>query len=84
MAWFSRQKPGVEESSSEGEKRVRTEGLWLKCESCTQVIWKKAPRSAAKSGERGGFAVNRGLTMERTTRAVEFVASHAMNFLNST
>ncbi len=42
MAWFSRQKPGVEESSSEGEKRVRTEGLWLKCESCTQIIWKKA------------------------------------------
>ena len=42
MAWFSRQKPGVEESSSEGEKRVRTEGLWLKCESCSQIIWKKA------------------------------------------
>ncbi len=42
MAWFSRQKPGVEEGSSEGEKRVRTEGLWLKCESCGQVIWKKA------------------------------------------
>ena len=42
MAWFSRQKPGVEESSSEGEKRVRTEGLWLKCESCGQVICKKA------------------------------------------
>ena len=42
MAWFSRQKPGVEESSGEGEKRVRTEGLWLKCESCGQIIWKKA------------------------------------------
>ena len=24
------------------EKRVRTEGLWLKCESCGQIIWKKA------------------------------------------
>jgi len=42
MAWFSRQKPGVEEGSGEGEKRVRTEGLWLKCESCGQIIWKKA------------------------------------------
>ena len=42
MAWFSRQKPGVEGSSSEGEKRVRTEGLWLKCENCSQIIWKKA------------------------------------------
>ena len=41
MAWFSRQKPGVE-TADEGEKRVRTEGLWLKCEGCSQVIWKKA------------------------------------------
>jgi acetyl-CoA carboxylase carboxyl transferase subunit beta len=32
----------VEEGASEGEKRVRTEGLWLKCESCSQIIWKKA------------------------------------------
>src|SRR5882724_3064249 len=41
MTWFTRQKPGVE-GSGEGEKRVRTEGLWLKCESCGQIIWKKA------------------------------------------
>jgi len=41
MAWFSRQKPGVEEGSGEGEKRVRTEGLWLKSESCSHIIWKK-------------------------------------------
>ncbi len=42
MAWFNREKSGVEDGSSEGEKRVKTEGLWLKCESCTQIIWKKA------------------------------------------
>jgi len=24
-----------------GEKRVRTEGLWEKCEGCRQIIWKK-------------------------------------------
>src|SRR6202166_4143045 len=41
MAWFARQKPGVE-GTAEAEKRVRTEGLWLKCESCGQIIWKKA------------------------------------------
>jgi acetyl-CoA carboxylase carboxyl transferase subunit beta len=41
MAWFTREKPGVEEGG-EGEKRVRTEGLWQKCESCGQIIWKKA------------------------------------------
>jgi acetyl-CoA carboxylase carboxyl transferase subunit beta len=41
MAWFTRQKSGVE-GSGDGEKKVRTEGLWLKCESCGQIIWKKA------------------------------------------
>ncbi len=41
MAWFTRQKPGVE-GAGDGEKKVRTEGLWLKCESCGQIIWKKA------------------------------------------
>ena len=42
MAWFAREKTGMEEGSGEGEKRIRTEGLWLKCESCGQIIWKKA------------------------------------------
>jgi acetyl-CoA carboxylase carboxyl transferase subunit beta len=42
MAWFAREKPGMEEGSGEGEKRVRTEGLWLKCQSCSEIIWKKA------------------------------------------
>lgn len=40
MAWFSRQKPGVE-GGDEGERRVHTEGLWLKCEGCGQIIWRK-------------------------------------------
>jgi len=42
MAWFAREKPGMEEGSGEGEKRVRTEGLWQKCQSCNEIIWKKA------------------------------------------
>src|SRR6202051_2424001 len=41
MAWFSRERSGAE-GSGESEKRVRTEGLWLKCEGCSQIIWKKA------------------------------------------
>ena len=41
MAWFTRSKPGMEEGGDE-ERRVRTEGLWLKCEHCSQVIWRKA------------------------------------------
>jgi len=42
MAWFTREKPGFEGSPEGEEKRIRTEGLWLKCESCSQIIWKKA------------------------------------------
>ena len=42
MAWFKREKSGVEEDTSDQERRVKTEGLWLKCEKCTQIVWKKA------------------------------------------
>lgn len=42
MAWFTRQKPPIEEGSPEdAEKSVRTEGLWQKCDSCGQIIWRK-------------------------------------------
>jgi acetyl-CoA carboxylase carboxyl transferase subunit beta len=41
MAWFTRQGPGFEDTGGD-EKRVRTEGLWLKCDGCGQIIWKKA------------------------------------------
>jgi acetyl-CoA carboxylase carboxyl transferase subunit beta len=43
MSWFQRQKPSLDKGASEeGERHVRTEGLWLKCDSCRQVIWRKA------------------------------------------
>src|SRR5437773_6676637 len=38
MAWFKRQSGELE---TPGEKTVRTEGLWVKCEDCRQIIWKK-------------------------------------------
>jgi acetyl-CoA carboxylase carboxyl transferase subunit beta len=38
MTWFKRQSGELETS---GEKTVRTEGLWVKCEECRQIIWKK-------------------------------------------
>jgi acetyl-CoA carboxylase carboxyl transferase subunit beta len=41
MAWFNRNKPPTEGGGDE-ERRVKTEGLWLKCEHCGQVIWRKA------------------------------------------
>jgi acetyl-CoA carboxylase carboxyl transferase subunit beta len=38
MAWFKRQSGELDTS---GAKTVRTEGLWVKCENCRQIIWKK-------------------------------------------
>ncbi len=38
MAWFKRQ---TGELDASGEKKIRTEGLWVKCDSCRQIIWKK-------------------------------------------
>ncbi|MGQ9634629.1 MAG: acetyl-CoA carboxylase, carboxyltransferase subunit beta [Bryobacteraceae bacterium] len=42
MAWFTRQKPAREPGARPEEQRIRTEGLWLKCDSCRQIIWRKA------------------------------------------
>ena len=38
MSWFKRENNEIEATA---EKRVRTEGLWVKCDDCRQVIWKK-------------------------------------------
>jgi len=38
MAWFKRE---AGELDTSGKKTVRTEGLWVKCENCRQIIWKK-------------------------------------------
>ena len=40
MSWFTRKTPGVTTSQID-EKRVRTEGLWIKCDGCAQVLWRK-------------------------------------------
>lgn len=38
MTWFKRQSGELDTS---GEKKIRTEGLWVKCENCRHIIWKK-------------------------------------------
>jgi len=38
MAWFKRESAELDTS---GEKKVKTEGLWVKCDGCRQIIWKK-------------------------------------------
>jgi acetyl-CoA carboxylase carboxyl transferase subunit beta len=42
MAWFKRESSGAHDPQSEDSKhKVRTEGLWLKCDGCREIIWKK-------------------------------------------
>ena len=41
MAWFKRQKKRIEQPTPADERRVRTEGLWIKCDACRSIIWKK-------------------------------------------
>jgi acetyl-CoA carboxylase carboxyl transferase subunit beta len=41
MAWFKREKKPMEMPPPSEERRVRTEGLWTKCQACRAIIWKK-------------------------------------------
>jgi acetyl-CoA carboxylase carboxyl transferase subunit beta len=42
MSWFKRDSDSSKQPAPEGSERtVRTEGLWLKCEGCKEIIWKK-------------------------------------------
>ena len=38
MTWFRKEKKALE---APAEKRVQTEGLWIKCDGCKQILWKK-------------------------------------------
>ena len=43
MSWFKRDRPADDRLAKVevGERHVRTEGLWQKCEGCRQIVWKK-------------------------------------------
>src|SRR5689334_25278522 len=41
MAWFKREKKSIEQTTPPEERRVRTEGLWMKCESCRTIVFRK-------------------------------------------
>jgi acetyl-CoA carboxylase carboxyl transferase subunit beta len=38
MVWFRKEKQPIE---SPKQKRIQTEGLWVKCDDCKQILWKK-------------------------------------------
>jgi acetyl-CoA carboxylase carboxyl transferase subunit beta len=41
MAWFKRDKKSIDGATPPEERRVRTEGLWAKCESCGTIVFRK-------------------------------------------
>ena len=42
MSWWTRDKPSIADAEEGSRQNVRTEGLWTKCDSCGQIIWRKA------------------------------------------
>jgi acetyl-CoA carboxylase carboxyl transferase subunit beta len=41
MSWFKRDSNSEKSVPDAAERTVRTEGLWLKCDGCKEIIWKK-------------------------------------------
>jgi acetyl-CoA carboxylase carboxyl transferase subunit beta len=41
MSWFKRDKKSIEQPTPPEERRVRTEGLWTKCENCRTITFRK-------------------------------------------
>jgi acetyl-CoA carboxylase carboxyl transferase subunit beta len=42
MSWFKRESNGAKDPQADASTHtVRTEGLWLKCDGCREIIWKK-------------------------------------------
>jgi acetyl-CoA carboxylase carboxyl transferase subunit beta len=41
MDWFKRDKKAIERNTPPEERRVRTEGLWVKCETCRAIVFRK-------------------------------------------
>ncbi len=41
MSWFKREKKSIDQPTPPEERRVRTEGLWIKCDSCRAIVFRK-------------------------------------------
>ncbi len=41
MSWFSRNKPKIEEQTSDEERKVKTEGIFVKCIECENPLYKR-------------------------------------------
>jgi acetyl-CoA carboxylase carboxyl transferase subunit beta len=41
MSWFSRKKPKLDEQDSDEERKVKTEGIFVKCPECENPLYKR-------------------------------------------
>jgi len=41
MTWFKREKKPIEAVDDREDRRIVTEGLWIKCSGCKEPLWKK-------------------------------------------
>ncbi len=41
MAWFRRNKPKIEEQNNDEERKVKTEGIFVKCPECDNALYKR-------------------------------------------
>jgi acetyl-CoA carboxylase carboxyl transferase subunit beta len=54
MTWWKRDKQGIE-PPDEADRHVRTEGLWIKCDGCGQIIWRKTVEEGAQVCPKCGY-----------------------------
>ena len=93
MAWFNRQKPPIDgEPPNDDEKIIRTEGLWQKCDSCGQIIWRKTVEEGQQicpkcehhfrisAAERLAFLFDDGVY---TAHDAHLQSSNPLNFVDS-
>ena len=46
MSWFSRKKPKLEEQTSDEERKVKTEGIFVKCVECESPLYRRELRES--------------------------------------
>jgi len=90
MSWFKRDSDSKTQADA-SERTVRTEGLWLKCDGCREIIWKKdlelSLRVCGKCGHHFRLDARARLALlfdngEYTERDVNLTSSDPLQFVD--
>ncbi len=66
MSWFKRESNGAKIRKDDDSPTVRTEGLWLKCDGCREIIWKKDLESTLNTCNKCGHHFRLGARARMT------------------